>query len=355
MKRFGNLYPKIYDLINIELAHHNAKKGKKCYSEVKRVDKEPKKHFQMIHEMLKNKTFHNSKYEVFKKIEGGKEREIFKLPYFPDRIIHHCILQVIEPIWTKSLIADTYACIKGKGIHKGAGRLKLALKDKENTTYCLKGDIKKFYPSVDHDILKRIIRHKIKDVDLLWLLDKIIDSTDGIPIGNYLSQHFGNLYLSDFDHWMKEVQKCQYYFRYCDDFIILHKDKRLLHELRIKMEKYLDDNLRLTLKSNWQIFPIDTRGIDFLGYRFFHQYMLLRKSIAQRIKTKIGRVKKNWKHMRPSEIIFGIMSYYGWMKYANCMNLMKSILDKNLVQIMDKVCIGIGINNPLKNIPGIVV
>jgi hypothetical protein len=163
MKRYNNLYSKIYDLENIKLAHKNARKGKLHYSEVKMVEVNPEKYFMKIHNMLKNKTFHNSKYEVFMKSDRGKEREIFKLPYFPDRIIHHCIMNIIESIWMKTLIADTYSSLKNRGIHKGVKRIKLALKDRENTKYCLKMDVRKFYPSINHDILKQVIRRKINN------------------------------------------------------------------------------------------------------------------------------------------------------------------------------------------------
>jgi RNA-directed DNA polymerase len=352
MKRYGNLYPKIYDMQNIELAHKNARSGKSHYTEVKKVDANPESHFSAIHEMLENKTFANSDYEVFRRVEGGKEREIFKLPYFPDRIIHHAILQIVGPIWTKGLIADTYACIAERGIHKGVRRLKAALREKEETEYCLKCDVRKFYPSVDHVILKQIIRRKIKDKDLLWLLDTIIDSTAGIPIGNYLSQHFGNLYLSDFDHWMKEARRSKYYFRYCDDLVVLDSSKAHLHDLRADMTTYLSENLRVELKQNWQVFPVAVRGIDFLGYRFFHGYTLLRKSIVQRVKQKILRIKKHWRNMQPINIVSSIMSYYGWMKHANCLNLMKAVIDEEIQEIVDKACFALHINNPLADIAG---
>ena len=166
MKRYGNLYSKIYDIENIRLAHKNAKKGKLHYAEVKMVEANPEKYFTKIHNMLKNKTFYNSKYEVFMKKDKGKEREIFKLPYFPDRIIHHCIMNILEPIWMKTLIADTYSSLKNRGIHKGVKRIKKALKDGENTKYCLKMDVRKFYPSIDHTVLQQIMRKKIKDKNL---------------------------------------------------------------------------------------------------------------------------------------------------------------------------------------------
>jgi len=349
LKRYGNLYHKIYDIENIKLAHKNAKKGKSYYKEVIKIDKNSEKYFAVIQELLAAKTFKTSNYQIIKKItDNGKEREIYKLPYFPDRIVHHCIMQVVGPIWYKTLIRDTYSSIKGRGIHDGVRRLKKALNDKENTIYCLKMDIEKFYPSVNNKIMKGIIRRKLKDKNLLWLLDEIIDSTKGLPIGNYLSQYLGNLYLSGYDHWIKEVKRVKYYFRYCDDMVILGKSKKWLHKLRIDTKKYLNENLRLILKNNWQIFPIDKRGIDFLGYRFFHDFILLRKSIKKKLVKRINFIRQNWYRLKPESIVNSIMSYYGWLKYANCKNLMTKYLDDEIFWIMKQTCKKYGISNPLQ-------
>ena len=352
MKRYNNLYSKIYDMENIRLAHKNAKKDKSHYSEVKMVEANPEKYFMKIHNMLKNKTFHNSKYEAFTRACNGKEREIFKLPYFPDRIIHHCIMNILEPIWMKTSIADTYSSLKNRGIHKGVKRIKKALKDRENTRYCLKMDVRKFYPSIDHNILKQIIRRKLKDKDLLWLFDEIIDSAKGVPIGNYLSQYFGNLYLSGLDHWLKENKSCKYMFRYCDDICVLHSDKKYLSELRKNISSYLTMELNLKLKDNWQVFPVDKRGIDFLGYRFFHDYTLLRKSIAIRFKRRTKQIKKTHRSLTPINILSSIMSYWGWMKYADCYRLQKKYIDKRIKQIAENVCITNKLHNPLECIHG---
>lgn len=333
MKRFGNLYEKIYDMDNIRLAHYNARKGKSSYSEVKQVDTNPEYYFEQIHDMLKDKTFKNAKYHIFKRTFGKKEREIFKLPYFPDRIVHHCIMQVLEPIWNKVLIRDTYSSLKGRGIHDGLKRVKNALKI-SNSKYCLKFDIQKFYPSVDHVILKQIIRKKIKCPDTLRLLDIIIDSTTGIPIGNYLSQYFGNLYLTYFDHWIKEQRGYKHYFRYCDDIVILSDSKLALHRLFKRIQEYLKDNLHLSIKKSWQVFPIFIRGIDFLGYRVFADYCLLRKSIATNFKKKVAFIRKNYLFMYPSQIVNGIMSYKGWMKWANTNNLVQKYINTSLIKIM---------------------
>lgn len=350
MKRYGDLYRKIYDMENIKLAHQNAKKGKLHYEEVKAVESNPEKYFGLIHRMLKYKTFCNSRYKIFTKIDSGKKREIFKLPYFPDRIMHHCIMNILEPIWIRVLIRDTYSSLKGRGIHDGVKRLKKALKDKENTKYCLKMDVRKFYPSINHNILKFIIRKKIKDPDLLWLLDKIIDSANGVPIGNYLNQYFGNLYLSGFDHWAKEVKKCKYYFRYCDDVVILHKDKKFLGDLKREVDKYLKRNLDLVLKADWQVFPVGVRGIDFLGYRFFGNYILLRKSIVRRFKHKVIQVKGDYRKMTMFQVVNGVMSYYGWLKYCSGLGLWKKYVDREMKFIMYNVCRSNKMKNPLKSI-----
>lgn len=339
MKRYGNLYQQIYNIENIKLAHENARKGKSHYKEVIKVNNNSNYYFNEVYCLLKDKTFKNSSYDIFTKIDNGKEREIYKLPYFPDRIIHHAIMQIIEPIWKKSLINDTYSSIKGRGIHKGVKRIKEALKDVCNTQYCLKLDIKKYYPSIDHIILKRIIRRKIKDNDLLWLLDNIIDSAPGIPIGNYLSQYFANLYLSDFDHWIKEVLKIKYYFRYCDDMVILNNSKENLHIYFLKITEYLKD-LKLEIKSNYRIFPIST-GIDFLGYVFYPKYTLIRKKIKNNCINKL-------KDKNIDKVYRSFMSYYGWFIHCNSHNLRVKLVDNKLKFNMHKYCKENKLHNPIR-------
>ncbi len=314
MKRYGYLYEKVYDMDNIALAHKKAKRGKSNYHEVQMVDANSDKYFTLIHRMLKDKTFRNSKYEKMIRNEHGKVREIHKLPYFPDRIIHHCIMNIIEDIWVKSFIKDTWASIKNRGVHQGVKRIRKALQDEENTQYCLKMDIKKFYPSCNNEIIKQIIRKKIKDTELLWLMDEIIDSAQGLPIGNYLSQYLGNVYLSDYDHFVKKQQP--YYFRYCDDMVILAKTKEELHKLYQESNVFLKEKLDLTIKDNWQIFPLDIRGLDFLGYRFFRKHTLIRKSI-------VARFKKKARKMITQE---AIASYNGWFAWGNAHNLTSKLL-----------------------------
>lgn len=334
MKRYGNLYEKIIDKDNIRLAHHNARKGKTYYKEVKMVDSDIEKHVDEIHAMLKEETYQISKYKTFVKVDSGKEREIFVLPYYPDRIIQWAIVQVCEPIWMNSLIHQTYSSLPGRGIHLALRHLKRdILKHPDETTYCLKFDVKKFYPSINHSILKSTIRKKIKDTRLLDLIDKIIDSAEGVPIGNYLSQFFGNLYLGGFDHWCKETLGIRYYYRYCDDIVILHNDKQYLQNLLVDIKYYLNVNLKLNLKSTYQIFPISCRGIDFIGYRIFPNYILLRKRICKNMKQKLKRMGMFSELTNKDKNI--IASYDGWLKWGNCKRLRKlyitSILFKGVI------------------------
>ena len=308
MKRVNGLFKKMVEKNNILMALENAKKGKRHYAEVKKIESNPDKYVHDLQQMLLNKTFKTSNYETLQKVSGGKIREIHKLPFYPDRIVHHCIVQVAQDIWIKSLIRDTYSTIPGRGIHDGVRRVKSAMKDVDNTKYCLKIDINKYYPSVDHNVLKKIVRMKIKDADFLYVLDDIIDSAPGIPIGNYVSQWFGNLYLSYFDHYCKEILRCKYYYRYCDDVVILDSNKEILRDKLVKITAYLDQQLNLKVKSNHQIFPVDSRGIDFLGYRFFHGFTLVRKRIVKMMKRKLKNPKS-------------IPSYWGWLKHADAYRL----------------------------------
>lgn len=333
MKKFKNLYQKITDLDNIILAHHNARKDKTNRDDVKLVDSDIEGFCKQIQQMLVNHTYKTSQYYTFKLYEP-KERIIFKLPYFPDRIVHHAIMNIMEPLWVNQMIPQTYSCIKKRGIHKVLKQIQHDLKDKENTEYCLKIDIRKFYPSVDHDTLKQIVRIKLADNELLQVLDEIIDSSDGVPIGNYLSQFFANLYLSYFDHWVKESKGIKYYYRYADDIVILHKDKEFLQTLLRDIKTYLNDKLKLQLKSNYQVFPVESRSIDFVGYKIYHSYTLVRKALKKRYCKKNAKLCKrstNYKYYRRK-----MASYIGWFKHANCYSLLKkTVKHKGLLDYLD--------------------
>lgn len=314
MKRHGNLYDRIISVENLELADTNARKGKSNQPCIKRHDDNSEENILRLSYLLKNKLFKTSKYTTFI-IKEPKERVIYRLPYYPDRIVQHAIMNVTKPIFVSTFTADTYSCIKKRGTHKAVIQVKKALTNHVDTKYYLKIDIQKFYPNVNHSILKQMLRRKFKDKNLLELLDEIIDSAQGLPIGNYLSQYLANFYLAYFDHWVKEVQNVVYYFRYADDMVFFSRCKIFLHKLLDSVKTYLWVNLRLKVKGNHKVAPI-TEGLDFLGYVFFPDYTLIRK----RIKQNFARMLKH----NPNRA--SIMSYLGLLSHANCINLKNKLL-----------------------------
>lgn len=333
MKRIGNLYDAIYTLDNLYLAYEKARKGKAKSYGVIHFEKNMDENILKIQSELTQEIYKTSEYEVFT-IYEPKERVIYRLP-FGDRIVHHAIMNVLEKIWISVLISHTYSCIKGRGIHGLLRHLKRDLKDFENTKYCLKMDIKKFYPSIDHEVMKVIVRKKIKDTRLLNLLDGIIDSAPGLPIGNYLSQFLANIYLSHFDHWLKEEKRVKYYYRYCDDMVILGKDKDYLRNLLKDIDAYLTKKLKLQLKGNYQIFPVEARGVDFVGYVFYHTHILLRKSIKQNFCRRAAKLNK--KDIGAKEYKTRICSWIGWSKHCNSINLIKTIIShEEVLRLWDK-------------------
>ncbi len=322
MKRLNGLHEKICTISNIELADANARRGKYNWGIFKHEDHHASDNAKLL-EALKNLTYRTSKYSTFK-IYEPKEREISRLPYYPDRIVHWAIMNIMEPIWTSCFIKHTYSCIKGRGIHKVVKDLKKELQqDPEGTTYCLKLDIKKFYPSINHEILKALLRKKVKDKNLLNLLDEIVESAPGVPIGNYLSQFFANLYLTYFDHWLLEEVKVKHYFRYADDIVILSESKESLHNIFSLIKDYFESNLKLEIKPNYQIFKVEDRGIDFVGYVFYHAHIKIRKRIKLGLFKLVNRYKQ--KKISKEEFKQRFTSYFGWLKHCNSKHLLQKI------------------------------
>ncbi len=323
MKRINNIYPLIYGAKNIDLADNKARKCKRTRYGVRKHDENREWDNFELYLILKNEQYKTSEYTTYK-IYEPKERLIFRLPYYPDRITHHAIMNIMEPIWVKIFTKDTYSCIKGRGIHALVKQLQSDLRnDPDGTMYCAKMDIRKFYPSITHSILKEIVRKKLKDKSLLKLLDEIIDSSEGVPIGNYLSQFFANLYMAYFDHWVKEELKVKYYYRYADDIVLLSNDKNQLRNWVLAIKVYLTNVLNLKLKDNYQIYPVESRGVDFVGYVCYHDYTLLRKSIKLKLWKLINAYKE--KKMSKSKLQLRLASYFGWLKYCDSKNLLKKI------------------------------
>lgn len=368
MKAYGNLWGTIVSDENILIAHKHAKQGKGWYEEVKVVDDDIQADKEKpmgtllpaLQDSMKNHTYHTSEYTRKQRKEGKKIRDLYKLPYYPDRIAQWAVIQVIEPILIKNLIQDTYSAIPKRGIHPGLKRLRHWLDtDVFGAQYCLKIDARHYYQSINHEILKDKFRQLFKDPDLLWFIEEVIDSIEtatpedlerlktllplspdvlnmwirgrhetpeqrekrytnsgiGLPIGNYFSQYGGNFYFSDFDHYMKETLHIKYYMRYMDDIIILGESKETLHSLRVKIDRYFQSHLRITLKDNWQVFPTFKRGVDYLGYRCFLDFTLLRKSTCQNFKRKMTAIREKvdaGQEINHSDFCC-IYSYLGWL------------------------------------------
>ena len=317
MKRYGKLWDKICTLDNFKQAYKNATKGKKHYIEVKQIEQYgSEKYLEELLEEVKQNKYKVSKYTVFTKITGGKEREIWRLP-MKDRIVQHALMLHIEPIFRKTFIVDTYSSIKGRGIHAALKRVKCAVRN-SGCEYYLKLDVRKCYPSLDQNILKQKLSKLFKDQRLLNLLYIIIDSCDkGVPIGNYTSQYFNNFYFSDFDHYIKEVLHVRYYFRYCDDMIILGETKEYLWYLFVKIQKEMDD-LHVELKQNYQIYKTEIKGVDFLGYITRKYYTKIRKRVKKNFISKMSLI--DFCHINDKNLnVLG--SYWGLLIHANCKNL----------------------------------
>lgn len=315
IKRFGDLYKDISSRDNIEEALRNSSVGKMNYAEVKEVFKDKDFHIEKIVRMLEEGSYECSEYVRFIKENKGKKRVISKLPFFPDRVIQHAILQVVEPIWKASLITHTFQSIKGRGVHSCLKEVRKAVQH-DRVLFCLQIDVEQFYPSIVGRVLKEVLRRKIKCKDTLRLLDIIVDGDEGIPIGNYISQYFGNLFLSKLDHYTKEVLGIKHYYRYCDDLIVLSDSKDELKEVLRFVELHLEE-IELTIKSNFQIYPISSkRGVDCLGYVVFPNKVEIRASIAREFSNKVRIMRRRRK------VDMGVISsYYGWFKHCDSLAL----------------------------------
>lgn len=321
-KRADNLMAKACTKENLESAVKKSRKGKKCKRAIRKFDENREENLEKIVNSFRDGSYKTSQYH-HKRVYDPKERDISILPYNPDRVAQHALIGVLEQEFVKRFIPQTYACIKKRGIHAGLKAVQKALRDREGTTYCLKLDVRHYYPSIDHGIMKDAVRRMIKDPRMLVVLDEIIDSEDGLPIGNYSSQYLANVYLDRFDHWIKEVKGVKYYFRYVDDMVILSDSKEYLHQLRKEIAEHLRTNFNLEIKGNWQVFPVDARGIDFLGYVVRHDYVRLRKRTKQNIQRKLDACINNG--MTIKEIHKAMGSYYGWLKYADTKHLITTL------------------------------
>ena len=313
MKRIGGLWDSFVSWDNFVLAYKNSIKGKASQRQVRKFKKNWEQNLQRVRALVLSGKFKTSKYREMI-IHEPKERIIYKLPFSPDRIVQHAIMNILKPIMVNRFIPETYACIEGRGQHKAS--LKCSEYVRRNQ-WALKCDIRKFYPSIDQNILSEKLHRIIKDKRFMEIVDGVIFSFPGgknCPIGNYCSQWFGNFYLSYLDSYVKRVLKCKDYERFCDDFILFSNDKRYLSECREKIKEFVQKELLLEF-SKCDLFKTK-QGVDFCGYRHFGKYVLLRKSTAKRMKRRLRRIFANKDKYSEDYIKSSIASTKGWLKHC---------------------------------------
>ena len=323
MKRHGNLYEAICDPENIFKAYRRARQGKGWQRVIQSFEANLVGNLAGIEADLRSHTYAPAPYRI-KKVYEPKERDIYVVP-FRDRVVQHAIMAVVSPIWDGLLISDSYACRVGKGIHAGSRRTMQCVKRNQ---YVLKCDISKFYPSMNHETLFEIISHKIKCPPTLGVLKTIIDSAPGetnVPIGNYTSQWFGNLYMNEVDQRAKQVYHIKDYIRYCDDFLFFSNDKQDLRAIGDELPGWLRENLQLKL-SKCDLFPV-SHGVDFLGYRHFRTHILIRKSTVKRVKKRMKLTSRQFAAGQLSKDCYrsSLASTMGWLRWANSYNLRRSL------------------------------
>src|SRR3989344_3781491 len=313
----NNLYPKIYNLSNLLLAWRKARKGKTKKGYVKEFEKDVLGNLLKLQEELKNETYTPLPLKTFI-LREPKTRKNSKSA-FRDRIIHHALHNLIEPLFDKSFIYDSCANRIGKGNLFALKRFyqfqREITKNNSRIAFCLKADIRHYFEEVNHHILIKILRKKIEDEKTINLVYKILkncrNKEKGMPLGNLTSQFFANLYLNELDYFIKHKLKAKYYIRYVDDFVILHNSKEQLELWKIEINKFLKDKLKLELHPEKSKITSLSSGIDFVGFRNFYYCRFLRMRNIRKIIAKVDKYKKGKISKEKMLEIF-----QGWNAYA---------------------------------------
>ncbi len=337
MKTHKNLYSYLCSMGNLTLAWRNARKGKTSTPAVIEFEKDLERNLLNLHNELVSKDYQPKPLTTFV-LRDPKTRIISKSD-FRDRVIHHALILVIEHIFEKAFIYDSCANQIGKGNLFALKRLRTYWqKDTLNYTrgaFCLKADIKHYFDEVNHETLIYIIKHKIADEKVIWLIRQILNNISnnhpgkGMPLGNLTSQFFANVYLNELDYFVKHELKAKFYIRYVDDFVILHHSKKQLESWKGQIDNFLGEKLMLELHPNKsRIVPL-SRGIDFVGFRNFSKHQLLRK---RNIRSMLNKVNDYIQGNQTFGSIFD--SYKGWKAYARLANSYK-LQNKIKISIID--------------------
>ena len=347
MKRYSNLWPAIIDFENLMQAARQAQRGKRFNPNVLIFNYQLERELYTLHQQLTHKTYRPGPYQSFE-IRDPKPRLISAAPY-RDRVVHHALCNVIMPLLERTLIADTYANRPGYGTHRALQRFVHFARSHE---YCLQCDIQKYFPSIDHEILKTILRRKIKCPDTLWLIDLIIDGSNeqipviehfpsddlltpiqrrrGLPIGNLTSQFFANLYLSPFDHFAKEKLKLRCYLRYVDDFAAFSDDYEQLADARLAMEEFLA-TLRLKMHPvKSQLFRT-MHGANFVGFRILPDRIRVRNDNLRRARRRLKQLQQQYAagDITLEPLIQRLQSWEAHLKHGDTYRLRQKVFERH--------------------------
>jgi RNA-directed DNA polymerase len=348
MKRYGNLWAQIIEFGNLLAAARQAQKGKRFYGNVLAFNYYLEQELWQLQTELADKSYHPGKYRTFM-IRDPKARLISAAPY-RDRVVHHALCNVIMPLLERTLIGDTYANRLGYGTHRA---LKRFTEFARSYRYCLQCDIQKYFPSIDHEILKHLICQKIKCPDTLWLINTIIDASNeqmpvmeyfpgddlltpllrrkGLPIGNLTSQFFANLYLSPFDHFVKRQLKLKHYLRYVDDFAAFSDDRQELAEARIAMEEYLAA-MRLKMHPiKSQLFETQ-HGANFVGFRVLPDRIRVRNDNLKRARKRMKVLQRRYEigdiNLKP--LVQRLRSWEAHLLHGDTWRLRRRVFDHHV-------------------------
>lgn len=327
MQRIGNLFDHFCSFENLLLAYRKAKKGSRKNGELGSFSFHLENELLALQSELKDLTYQPRPYRYFH-VKDPKQR-LISVASFRDRVVHHALVNLLEPIYEKIFIYDSYATRKGKGTHKAISRAQTFLRKNK---WFFKADVEKFFDSIDQKILLSILERKIKDKKLLLIAEKIIRNGGkdgrGLPIGNLTSQFFANVYLNPFDYFVKETLKIKYYLRYMDDFVIFSPQKEVIKEIKIEVKHFLKTALNLTLKETASYTNQDLNGLSFLGRRIFPSIIRIKHENLQRVLRKMKRKEKDYKQKFIKEDIFlaSMNSYWAYLSCYDTFELKKCIL-----------------------------
>ena len=313
--QLAHKYEHIISLENLLEAWKEFLNGKRSRRDVQIFERNLMGNVIALHQDLADKTYTHSPYQAFN-ISDPKPRNIHKAAV-RDRLLHHALYRKLYPFFDKTFITDSYSCRLNKGTHKAINRFRqfayMESKNHTKTIWVLKCDIRKFFGSIDHFVLKEIIRSYIPDENIRWLLSRIIDSFQpiregmGLPLGNLTSQLLVNIYMNEFDHFVKRKLKAKYYIRYADDFVVLSHDKSVLLKNVRYIVHFLNEKLKLSLHPDKVFIKTFASGVDFLGWVHFPDHRILRTTTKRRM---LKNLSKN-----PTKE--ALASYLGFLKHGN--------------------------------------